>query len=209
MGRVVSVNVGTRTSLDLGNRTVETGIGKRAASGPVHLGAEGLAADVVVDSAHHGGPDQAVYVYGAEDYAWWEGQLARSLPAGIFGENLTISAVDMGALRIGDRFQTAHVLLEVTAPRIPCSVLAAAMGDAGFVKRFREARRPGVYTRVLREGPVEAGDALELVPGSPEHVTVAEVYEAWYATEHDPAFVMKALASPLAQRTRERASGWG
>ena len=44
----------------------------------------------IASKKHHGGPDQAVYVYGEHDYAWWSEQLGRPLEPGTFGENLTV-----------------------------------------------------------------------------------------------------------------------
>ncbi|MFN8418216.1 MAG: MOSC domain-containing protein [Anaerolineae bacterium] len=38
------------------------------------------------------------------------------------------------------------------------------MGDPQFVKRFKEAERPGVYCRVISEGKVSAGDSVTLKP---------------------------------------------
>lgn len=55
-------------------------------------------------------------------------------------------------------------MLELTAPRVPCAVFADRMGERAWVKRFRAAGRPGAYARVLEEGEVEAGDAVELIP---------------------------------------------
>ena len=56
-----------------------TGINKQAADGRVRIGELGLKDDAICDEEHHGGVDQAVYVYGAEDYAWWSQQLGLSL----------------------------------------------------------------------------------------------------------------------------------
>ena len=36
----------------------------------------------------HGGSDKAVYAYATEDANWWATQLGRTIPPGLFGENL-------------------------------------------------------------------------------------------------------------------------
>ena len=66
---LISVNVGRPESIDV--KGGKTGIFKRPMSGPVHVGTYGLAGDAICDTKHHGGRDQAVYLYGVTDYAWW------------------------------------------------------------------------------------------------------------------------------------------
>jgi len=206
MAHVVSVLVGRPEKLRVGKRTVTTGIHKKPAGGPVHVGEEGLRDDAVLDTRHHGGLDQAVYLTLAEDLAWFGHELGEVVAPGRFGENLVIDGLGDLELRIGDRLRLPHVELQLTAPRIPCNVLAAAMGDKGFVTRYRDARRPGAYARVLRAGPVQAGDPVEHVPS--DGIGLLEVYDEWYARPHDAERLRRALASPLAQRTRDKLEGW-
>lgn len=186
----------------IGARTVSTGIRK----GPVergHVGALGLAGDVVADEENHGGPDQALYLYSAEDYAWWADELGAALEPGTFGENLTLSSFGPEPVRIGDRFRIGATLVEATAPRIPCSVFATRMGEPEWVKRFAAARRPGLYVRVLEPGEVAAGDAVErLAPGN-GHPTVVDLMDVWYDAEPERELLERLLASPLAVRARE------
>lgn len=186
----------------IGARTVSTGIRK----GPVergHVGALGLAGDVVADEENHGGPDQALYLYSAEDYAWWADELGAALEPGTFGENLTLSSFGPEPVRIGDRFRIGATLVEATAPRIPCSVFATRMGEPEWVKRFAAARRPGLYVRVLEPGEVAAGDAVErLAPGN-GHPAVVDLMDVWYDAEPERELLERLLASPLAVRARE------
>ena len=140
---ILSINIGSARTIGNANVSGQTGIYKLPVAGPVQVTADGLADDAIVDTRNHGGPDQAVYVYGGADYAWWAAELGRELAPGTFGENLTISDLESAPLAIGDRLHIGGVILEVTAPRIPCWKLAQRMGDPGFVKRFRAAERPG------------------------------------------------------------------
>jgi MOSC domain-containing protein YiiM len=195
------VNAGRSELMRIGARTVETGIRKD----PVergHVGALGLAGDVVADEENHGGLDQALYLYSSEDYAWWSEQLAYTPEPGTFGENLTLSSFGDGPVRIGDRFRIGAALVEVTAPRIPCSVFATRMGEPGWVKRFAEARRPGLYVRVLEPGEVAAGDPVERLGGAEGNPTVVDLMDVWYEQEPDPELLERLLASPLAERAR-------
>ncbi len=200
--KLISVNAGRSQLMRIGARTVATGIRKT----PVErgqVGALGLAGDVVADSENHGGLDQALYLYSCEDYAFWAGELGGEPEPGTFGENLTLSSFGDEPVRIGDRFRIGAALVEATAPRIPCSVFATRMGRPGWVKRFADARRPGVYVRVPEPGDVAAGDPVERLGGGEGNPTVLDLMDAWYAKEPDPELLERLLASPLAERARE------
>jgi MOSC domain-containing protein YiiM len=199
--KVVSVNAGRSELMRIGARTVETGIRK----GPVargHVGALGLAGDVVADVENHGGLDQALYLYSSDDYAFWAAELGGTPEPGTFGENLTLSSFGAEPVRIGARFRIGAALLEVTAPRIPCAVFATRMGAPDWVKRFAEARRPGLYVRVLEPGEIAAGDPVERLADGNGHPTVVDLMDVWYDKDPDPALLERLLASPLAVRAR-------
>jgi MOSC domain-containing protein YiiM len=199
--KVVSVNAGRSELMRIGARTVETGIRK----GPVergHVGALGLVGDVVADEENHGGLDQALYLYSSEDYAFWADELDGTPEPGTFGENLTLSSFGAEPVRIGDRFRVGAALVEVTAPRIPCSVFATRMGEPDWIKRFAGARRPGLYVRVLEPGEVAAGDQVERLADGNGHPTVVDLMDVWYDKEPDPKLLERLLASPLAERAR-------
>ena len=199
--KLVSVNAGRSELMRLGARTVETGIRK----GPVvrgHVSTLGLAGDVVADEETHGGLDQALYLYSSDDYAWWSERLGYLPAPGTFGENLTLSSFGGEPVRIGDRFRIGATLVEVTAPRIPCAVFATRMDEPDWVQRFAEARRPGLYVRVLEPGEVAAGDPVERLGGGDSHPTVVDLMDVWYDKEPDPELLERLLTSPLAERAR-------
>jgi MOSC domain-containing protein YiiM len=200
---VISINIGAARAVD-GTRPHDlTGIYKESVAGSVQVTTTGLPGDAIISKRHHGGPDQAVYVYGGADYAWWAAELGRELAPGTFGENLTISDLESAPLAIGDRLHIGDFVLEVTAPRIPCGTFAARMGDPIFVARFRVAQRPGAYCRVIREGTIQAGDVVTLEPYAGEAVTIAEVFSDYYESDHALADIYRFLAVPLAERARE------
>lgn len=199
--RVDSVNAGRLEQIRIGARIVPTGIRKSPVGRGV-VSALGLAGDVVADEENHGGPDQALYLYSSEDYAWWAEELRGVPEPGTFGENLTLSSFGAEPVRIGDRFRAGAVLVEVTAPRIPCSVFATRMEEPAWVKRFAAARRPGLYVRVLEPGEIAAGDAVERLGGGDGHPTVVDLMDVWYAGDPEPALLERLLASPLAERAR-------
>ncbi|GAA0605599.1 MOSC domain-containing protein [Streptomyces crystallinus] len=170
-----------------------TGIGKRPVEGPVRVfrpgpkgvGGSGVAGDDVCDKRHHGGDHQAVYAYAREDLDSWERELGRELPGGAFGENLTTSGLDVGDARIGERWRIGpDVVLEVSRARIPCRTFAGALDEQGWVKRFTRAGAPGAYLRVVEEGEIRAGDAIEVVHRPAHEVSVAFWFRA-FTTERE------------------------
>jgi MOSC domain-containing protein YiiM len=195
-----SVNLGRRQTIDLGTRLVDTGIDKRPVE-RAFVGRLGLVGDVVADQKHHGGLDQAVYLYSREDYAWWESELGSALAPGTFGENLTVSSLGAEP-RPGDRLRVGGAVLELTAPRIPCAVFADRMGERRWVKRFAAAERPGAYARVLEEGEVAPGDPVQLEPTGAGHPTMVELMRLYYDKSAAPDRLRRALAAPIAERER-------
>ena len=198
---VVSVNAGRAEQMTIGARIVTTGI-RKAPVERAYAGTLGLSGDVVADEENHGGIDQALYLYSSEDSAWWAAELGGVAAPGTFGENLTLSGFGAEPVRIGDRFRIGAALVEATAPRIPCSVFATRMGEPNWVKRFADARRPGLYVRVLEPGEVGAGDPVERLAEGNGHPTVVDLMDAWYDAEPDAALLERLLASPLAVRAR-------
>jgi MOSC domain-containing protein YiiM len=194
------VNAGRAELMKIGARTVSTGI-RKAPVGRAQIGTLGLVGDVVADEENHGGPDQAIYLYSSEDYGWWGEELGGVPAPGTFGENLTLSSFGPEPVRIGDRYRVGEALLEVTAPRIPCAVFATRMGEPDWVKRFADARRPGLYVRVLEPGEVAEGDRAERFGGG-GHPSTVDLMDVWYDAEPDPELLERLLASPLAERAR-------
>ena len=199
--RVDSVNAGRAEPMKIGARTISTGI-RKAPVERGYVGTLGLAGDVVADEENHGGPDQAIYVYSSEDYAWWAEELGAAPAPGTFGENLTLSSFGPEPVRIGDRYRVGEALLEATAPRIPCATFATRMGEPNWVQRFAAARRPGLYVRVLEPGEVAVGDPVDRLDGEDGRPSVVDLMDVWYDAEPDPELLERLLDSPLAERAR-------
>lgn len=200
--QLLEVLIGQAEPIENAGKSGQTGIFKRPVAGKVEIGNLGLAGDVIVDRKNHGGVDQAVYVFGEPDYAWWQAELGRDLPAGTFGENLLISDMVSADYHIGDLLRIGDVLLQISAPRIPCATLAARMGDPKFVKRFSRATRPGFYCRVLQGGAVQAGDAVEIEAYAGEKVNVLEIFNAFYEQNFTEPLLRRFLSVPVAERAR-------
>lgn len=201
--RVASINRGQPESISFGEREILTGIGKRPVASSIRISESGLDGDTIVDTELHGGPDQAVYVYGVADYAWWSQTLGREIVYGTFGDNLTIDALPSD-LNTGDRLMIGDVILEATAPRIPCSTLAAKMQDSNFGLKFRRAERPGFYFRVLNEGEIATGDSVVLVENPADCISMLQQFRLSYALHPTAAELQHALEAPLAERMRTK-----
>ena len=210
MAYLISVNVGSPIPTEHSGVPF-TAIDKRPVEGPVAIAAPGpkgteptgVAGDRVCDTAHHGGPDQAVYAFAREDLDRWAAELGRDLPDGVFGENLTTAGLDVTGARIGERWAIGdEVLLEVSAPRIPCRTFAGWLGERGWIKRFTERAEPGAYLRVIRPGSIRAKDEIRQVYHPSHDVTIGLAFRA-LTTEPDllPR-LLDADALPLRTRAK-------
>jgi MOSC domain-containing protein YiiM len=193
-GRLVSVNVGRPEPIGLRRgRPVLSSIVKAPVEGRVRVAGVNVDGDGQADRRVHGGPDKAVYAYAAEDTAWWEAELGRPLGPAAFGENLTTEGVDVSGAVVGERWRIGTVELEVCQPRQPCFKLGLKLGDPGMLKRFVLAERPGAYLRILTEGELAAGDAVEVGTRPAHGVSVALVARALLL---DESLLAEAAAAP-------------
>ncbi|MEV0585972.1 MOSC domain-containing protein [Nonomuraea sp. NPDC050310] len=191
--RLISVNVGSAVDAEWAGNLKRTAIDKRPVEGRVAVRTGGLAGDERADLANHGKPTQAVYAYAREDYDWWEGEMARTLRDGQFGENLTTAGLDVNGAMLGERWRIGTAVVEVTAPRVPCVVFRNWLDERGWVKRFTAAGRPGAYLSVIEEGDLGVGDTVEIVHRPGNSVTVAESFRAYHG---DAELMRRLLAYP-------------
>lgn len=162
--RVLSVNVGSVQEIVWRGRAVRTAIWKHPVGNrTVRLRGVQLDGDDQADRTVHGGPDKAVYAYAAEDYRYWADHEGIATTPGLFGENLTVQGIDLRSALVGERWRVGTALLEVTQPRFPCFKLGIRLDDPRFPKRFQAVGRLGAYLRVIEEGEVTAGDAIDVL----------------------------------------------
>jgi MOSC domain-containing protein YiiM len=165
-----------------------TGIGKQPVDYPVEVRApgskaeglgSGLIGDFIGDRKHHGGDGQAVYAYAREDLDAWQDELNRDLPNGSFGENLTTRGLNVSEARLGEQWRIGRdVVLQVTAPRIPCATFRGFLGVRGWLKIFTAAGKPGAYLRVVQPGLIASSDSIELIRRPDHQVTIALTFRA-------------------------------
>jgi MOSC domain-containing protein YiiM len=198
--KLISLIIGMPREINHRGQKVTTGIFKLPVAGPVWLGRLNLAGDGQADLRVHGGADKAVYLYPFEHYAFWAGELGRhGFSHGQFGENFTTRGLREDEVSIGDVFQIGAARVQVTQPRTPCFKLGIRMGDNNFPTRFVTANRTGFYLRVLEEGMVKAGDAIDLVERAAGSMSVRDVFRLRHAggtrAEYERAARLPGLAS--------------
>jgi MOSC domain-containing protein YiiM len=199
MGHVVSVNVGLPRQISVRRgRPLMSSIVKEPVDGRIRATCANLEGDRQADLTVHGGADKAVYAYASEDIAWWAELLERpEVGTGWFGENLTTEGVDVTQSVVGDRWRIGDAEFEVSQPRLPCFKLGVRFGDPRMVRGFARASRPGAYLRIIDEGTVGAGDAIELLH-RPEHGVTVELVSR--------AFLLDASLQPEAAKAPELAA---
>lgn len=209
VGHLVSVNVGLprpvgHAAIGSSAITKHPTAGKVLVSPPTDGAGSGLAGDDVADRRHHGGDDQAVYAYAREDLDRWAAELGRTLPDGVFGENLTTAAIDVTGALIGERWRIGpDLVLEVRLPRIPCRTFAGHLGEPDWIRRFTQAAVPGAYLGVLHPGEISQGDPITVVYRPSHSVSIGMTFRALTL---DDNLLPELLAAPsLPSKARERA----
>ena len=201
--KLLSINIGKERQQQRNDYVETTGIYKTPVDGPVEIKSLGIEGDAICDKKNHGGPDQALYIYGGADYAWWEQEIGQKLAPGTFGDNLTISELESAAFNVGDTLHIGEVTLQVTSPRIPCGTFATRMGDPQWVKKFRAAERPGLYVRVVKEGVIKAGDPVTVEKFTGETIFILEMYREYYVKDKSEESLRKHLNAPIDIRSRK------
>src|SRR5207248_10529940 len=149
------------------------------------------------DLQGHGGEQRAVYVYQLDSYRYWQDQMRRDdFTYGQFGENFTVEGLADDEVWIGDRYRVGSALFEVSQPRVTCYRVGIRMSEPRMPSLLVAHRRPGFYFRVLEEGEVGVGDALERLERGPEAMTVAEVDGLLYLPGHARRDLVRALRIP-------------
>ena len=181
--RILSVNLARSRMHQIQGQPVASAIGKRQVNGPVALGPLGLAGDEQADQSVHGGLSKALYAYPVQHYPFWQGVRAQAsvapadaaLPHGFLGENLSVEGLDEAPMWIGDRWRLPGCVLAVSEPRYPCFKFNAVMGFKQAAKLMGQSGWCGGYLAVIEPGQIQAGDAIEVLPG-PREVNIRELF---------------------------------
>ena len=200
--QLISINIGKEQTQQHNDHIETTGIYKMSVSEAVEIKSLGIEEDTICDTKHHGGVDQAIYVYGGADYAWWSNELGKELAPGIFGDNLTISELESAQFNVGDYLHIGDITLQITSPRIPCRTFAWRMRDPQWMKKFRAAERPGLYCRVIKEGIVNTGNPVTVEKYAGEAVSILQMYRDHYESKMSEETIRRYLNAPIDIRSR-------
>lgn len=194
--KLISVNVALPRIVEYNGEPVATGIFKEPVHGPVMVRRLNLDGDRQADLSVHGGTNKAVYGYPSEHYEYWLKELpgdylkGGELPYGMFGENFTTEGLLEDGVNVGDRFRIGGAELMATEPRLPCYKLGIKFGRADIIKRFLKSRRTGFYFKVLKEGEIEAGNAIELQERDRNDIAVSDITRL-YAFDKDDLVTLR------------------
>lgn len=206
--KIIATNIGRSTTVHWRGKTLQTGIFKYPVDKPIRLESEIVADDVIADRRVHGGLFKACYLFSAEAYPHWKAKYPDlDWNWGMFGENLTVEGLDETELKIGSIYSLGSALVQITQPREPCFKLGIRFGSQKIVKEFIEHGRPGTYVKVLREGSVQKGDAMNLQEEPKSSLTTKQFFELLFAKEKDIDLVRQAVendALPMKKRERLR-----
>jgi ferredoxin-NADP reductase/MOSC domain-containing protein YiiM len=194
---LMSVNVGMPTNLSWQGKTVYTGVWKRPVDGPVMVRQMNIDGDGQGDLTGHGGEMRAVLVYQIQSYRHWQQHFGRdNFSYGEFAENLTVDGLPDDEVCIGDRYRIGEAEFEVTQPRVTCYRVGLRLGQPELPSLLVSHHRPGFYTRVIREGRIQAGDTIVKSKAGPGAVTVADADALEYLPHKDRAKLRLALQVP-------------
>ncbi len=206
MMKLLSVNIAEPHTVFHKYRLVRTGIFKTPVKDRVMIRRLNIDGDGQADLKNHGGEYKAVYTYDIQNYAHWKRELGRDdFAHGQFGENLTTEGMVEDEVCIGDIFRIGGAVAEVSQPRNPCFKLGIRMADEKFVRKFLESGLLGIYLRVIEEGEIGAGDAIERIEAGPERITVREMARLRNFGDDDLELTRRALRiSALAPEIKEQ-----
>lgn len=112
----------------------------------------------IVGDAHAGDWHRQVSLLGTESVEKMK-QAFPDIPIGAFAENILTEGVTLYQLPIGTRLRVGEVLLEVTQIGKECHASCAIRKQVGDCVMPRE----GIFTIVLEEGTVRAGDPVDVI----------------------------------------------
>jgi MOSC domain-containing protein YiiM len=192
--RIQSLNVALPKRIEYKGEEVWTGICKQPSDARLWVRKLNIDGDEQADLTVHGGIDKAVYAFPCEHYDFYQSELdQQDYTAGQFGENLTTEGMLETGVRIGDRYRVGEVLFEVSQPRSPCYKFAIRMDSAEALVIMINSGRTGFYLRVLEEGEIGAGDAVELVESEASAPTVEDINRLYYLDRRNAAGLERAL----------------
>lgn len=197
--KTISINIGKTQKIEWKGKEYTSAIFKKPIDRKVKVTTLGLVGDEQANLKVHGGEEKAVYAYVADNYSFWRKEFPnQELPYGMFGENLTIEGwKDAETLtKIGDTFQIGSTILMAVQPRLPCAKLGMKFKNPIILKKFIQARKWGIYFKVVQEGEINIGDPLQLIKASEYDLTIDDLGGLMAINKYDYEKIEKALEIP-------------
>ena len=197
MFSIVSLNIGTPREVRYGDgRKLKTALQRSPVKGKVFLDLLGFEGDQVADPINHGGRDKAVCGYPADHFPFWSQELSRDVVSASFGENLTLQGLTEDRIHIGDRFRIGEAEIECSQPRQPCHKLTKLMGYPKMAARLQDLGYCGYYFRVLKQGWLQAGMALERIHTDAAGIAVVDAHHLMYRDKNNFEAIEALLEHP-------------
>jgi MOSC domain-containing protein YiiM len=130
-------------------------------------------------------PGRTLYAYASEHLPFWQTVRAQArvagwgepVPPGLFGEDLLLAGLREADLWVGDMLRLPQATLAVSGPRLPDAEFSARLGFAQAARLMQQSGFSGWHLVVIAPGTVQAGDAIELLPG-PREVNLRELFRS-------------------------------
>ena len=197
MYSIISINVGTpRTVTYAEDRILKTSLRRHPVKEKIFLDLLGFEGDQVADPVNHGGRDKAVCGYPANHYGFWEEELSHKMEFPSFGENLTIDGLTEDQVHIGDIFRIGEAEVQCTQPRQPCHKLTKIFGFPKLASRIQNLGYCGYYFRVLKQGWLQTGMAMERIHSDKEKISVLDAHHLMYRDKTRYEAIEKLITHP-------------
>jgi MOSC domain-containing protein YiiM len=197
MFSIASLNTGTPREVTYAeNRKLKTSLQRTPVKEKIFLDLMGFQGDQVADPVNHGGRDKAVCGYPAVHYSTWKEELSRDMPPASFGENLTIIGLTEDQIHIGDIFRIGEAELQCTQPRQPCHKLTKIFGFPKLASRIQDLGYCGYYFRVLKQGWLQVGMAVERIHSDEKKICVREAHYLMYRDKTKYDAIEQLMAHP-------------
>ncbi len=113
----------------------------------------------IVGDAHASNWHRQVSILGIESFERMEIKEGIKLPVGSFAENITSEGIELFTLPVGTKFKIGETIQELTQIGKKCHTGCAISQLVGKCVMPKE----GIFTIVIQEGIVKAGDAIEII----------------------------------------------
>jgi len=197
MFSIVSINIGTPQEVPYADdRKLKTSLRRKPVRGKVFLDLLGFEGDQVADPVNHGGYDKAVCGYPADHYPFWGKELSREMGAASFGENLTLQGLTEDQIHIGDVFRIGEAEVQCSQPRQPCHKLIKILAYPKLASRIQVLGYCGYYFRVLKQGWVQEGMAVERIHTDEARISVLDAHHLMYRDKTKFEALEKLISHP-------------